>query len=589
MIGRLAEYLGADRTHLLRSYLRWTVIASILQGLALGASVPLLRALLADDLSGAVRWLCVLAVAAIACWVVEYRGVRRGFDVAIELLTGLRLRLGDHIAALPLGWFAPANTGRLGHALSLGVMDMLALPAHQLTPLIRAVVTPGTLLVVLIVVDWRLGAIAAACLAPMALVHWFSGRVGRRADEAVGEALAETSDRIVEFAHTQQVLRTQDRAGAGRTLIDRALHDQHQRERRQLWWTVPPLLAGNVVMQLALLSLVAGLLALAAGTADPLALVTLLAALPVANRFIAPLGDIAGQAVAIRVSQAEMDTIDRLLTAEPLDEPAQPRIPDGTELTVEDVSFSYAQDRTVLRDISLTVPEGSLTAIVGPSGSGKSTLIRLLARFHDPVCGTVRMGGIALPDMGSAALHSRIAPVFQDSYLFSGTVEDNVRLAHRGASQAELDRAAGLARLSEVLAELPEGWSTEVGEGGARLSGGQRQRVALARALLKDAPVLLLDEATGALDAENQRAVSEMIAGLRGERTVVVIAHQLTTITAADQILFVEDGAIAERGTHRELLAAGGRYAAHWEMLTAATTWRLTAPEADPGTGPGDV
>lgn len=585
MIKRLSNYLGAGHAHLLRSYLWWTIAASVLQGLVLASSVPVLQGLLAGRPAEAGKWLIVLAVAALAYWLVDYRGIRRGFDVAIELLSGLRYRIGDHIATLPLGWFVPASTGRLGHALSMGVMDMLALPAHQLTPLIRALVTPATLLVVVGAVDWRLGLIQAACIVPMALVYWFSGSMGRRGDAEVNRSMAETSDRIVEFAHVQPVLRTLDRAGAGRALVDRALSHQHRRERGQLWWTVPPLLAGNVVMQLALLGILAGLLALATGMGEPSGVIALVALLPVVNRLIAPLGDIASYAVGIRMSRAEMDAIDEILAAEPLAEPARPSVPEGASITAEGVSFSYDGDRRVLREVDFTVPEGSLTAIVGPSGSGKSTLIRLLSRFADPSGGAVRIGGVDLREMSADVLYARIAPVFQDSYLFTGTIEDNVRLARPDASGRALRHASDSARLSEVLEELPDGWATAVGEGGARLSGGQRQRVALARALLKDAPILLLDEATGSLDAENQRAISETIASLKRERTLVVIAHQLTTITAADQILFVEGGRIVERGGHADLLASGGRYAAHWRLLTAATSWRLQTV----GTGGDDV
>lgn len=576
MITQLADYLGAEKAHLIRTYLWWTVLASILQALALGASIPVLRALIAGDLTAAGQWLIVLVVIAVVYWVLDYRGVRQGFAVAIELLTGLRYRIGDHIATLPLGWFTPARTGRLGQVLSMGVMDMLALPAHQLTPLIRAVVTPATLLAVLASVDWRLGTIAAVCIVPMALVYWVTGKAGKRSDAAVTTSMAATSDRILEFAHTQPVLRTLDRSGAGRSLIDRALTEQNRRERRQLWLTVPALLAGNVIMQLALLAIVAGLLVLTAEATDIAAVLTLVAALPVANRLIAPLGEIAGYAVAIRQSRAVMGDIEEILATEPLPEPAHPRTPEGASITARSLSFSYDGRHPVIEDVGFVVPERSLTAIVGPSGSGKSTLIRLLSRFADPTSGTVSIGGVALTEMDAESLYSMTAPVFQDSYLFSGTIEDNVRLARPDATEAQLDQAAQLARLTEVLAALPDGWATPVGEGGARLSGGQRQRVALARALLKGTPILLLDEATGSLDAENQQAVSATITELAHQRTVVVIAHQLTTITAADQILFLEGGHIIERGTHAKLLAEHGRYARHWELLSAAKQWRAS-------------
>ena len=576
MIARLTAYLGREKAHLIRSYLRWMAAASILQGAAFGVSVLVLRDLLNGSTAGAARWLAALGGLSIAYWLADYRGIRRGFDMAIELLTTLDQRIGDHIATLPLGWFTPANTSRLGQVLSTGVMDMLALPARQLTPLIRAAVTPATLLVVLVCVDPRLAAIAAGCMAAMGAVYWLSGRVGRRTDEAVDAAISESSDRIVEFAHAQPVLRTMDRAGAGRSLVDAALAKQHSRERRQLWWVIPPLLAGGVVMQIAFLAILTGLLSLATRAVDPATVITLVAVLPVANRLIAPLGDVANYAVGIRMARGEIDAIDGILAAEPLPEPAHPRVPEEPRIDVDRLVFGYGTGGTVIDEVSFEVPAGSLTAVVGPSGSGKSTLIRLLARFYDPAGGAVRIGGVDLRDMDGRTLHSLLAPAFQDSYLFSGTVEENVRIARPSASQADLDRAAELARLDDALADLPRGWATPVGEGGARLSGGQRQRVALARALLKEAPILLLDEATGSLDAENQSAVSETITGLKGRRTIVVIAHQLTTITAADRILFVEEGHMAESGTHAGLLAAGGRYAEHWRLLTTAASWRLT-------------
>jgi ATP-binding cassette subfamily B protein len=320
-------------------------------------------------------------------------------------------------------------------------------------------------------------------------------------------------------------------------------------------------------------------IAFAAGVTDPLALATLLATLPVINRLVTPLGEVASHATVIRTATAHMDAVDAILDAQPLPAPAAPRHPGDATVEFADVSFSYdtayRNDIPVLSDISFTVPQRTTTAIVGPSGSGKSTLIRLAARFFDPREGEVRIGKIPLTAIGAEKLRHLVAPVFQDNYLFSGTLADNVRIARADATDADLDRIAELAGLTDVVTALPEGWNSQVGEGGTRLSGGERQRVAIARAYLKDAPILLLDEATGSLDAENQRAFATAIDTLRREKTVIVIAHQLSTITTADQILFVEDGRIVERGTHQELLTMNQRYAAQWRALNAARTWRL--------------
>jgi ATP-binding cassette, subfamily B, bacterial IrtB/YbtQ len=227
--------------------------------------------------------------------------------------------------------------------------------------------------------------------------------------------------------------------------------------------------------------------------------------------------------------------------------------------------------------VTARLPEGTITALIGPSGSGKTTLTRLVARFWDVDSGTVRIGGADVRDIAAPELMARIAIVFQDVYLFDGTIEDNVRLGKPGAALAELRAAAAAVRLDDVIARAPHGWDTRVGEGGLLLSGGERQRVSIARALLKDAPIVLLDEATSALDPGNENAVQQAIAALIRHKTVLVIAHRLDTIRHADHILFLEDGRIVEDGTHDMLLGSDGRYAQFWNARAAAAEWHLDA------------
>ncbi|WP_246001504.1 ABC transporter ATP-binding protein [Allorhizocola rhizosphaerae] len=217
----------------------------------------------------------------------------------------------------------------------------------------------------------------------------------------------------------------------------------------------------------------------------------------------------------------------------------------------------------------MTLPEGRLLAVVGPSGAGKSTLLQLLARFHDVDAGAIRIGGADVRAIDTQALMARIAIVFQDVYLFDGTIEDNIRLGRPDATEAEVRAAATAARLDEVIDRLPDGWATDVGEGGALLSGGERQRVSIARALLKNAPIVLLDEVTSALDPVNEAAVHAGIEQLMAGRTVVMVAHRLRNVRNADRIVFLDVGQIMETGTHDELLRLGGRYAAFWDISMA--------------------
>jgi ATP-binding cassette subfamily B protein IrtB len=290
-----------------------------------------------------------------------------------------------------------------------------------------------------------------------------------------------------------------------------------------------------------------------------------LAVLVLAARCADPLLALSDLAGRLRAARAELERLDAVLRTPPLPEPARPERPARHDLTLAGVTFRHG-DRTVLDGVSLTVPEGRRLAVVGPSGAGKTTLLRLLARFSDVDAGAVRLGGVDVRSMRAADLMSRFAMVFQDVYLFDGTIEENVRLGRPDASPAELRAAAAAARLDEVVARLPAGWATPVGEGGALLSGGERQRVSIARALLKDAPVVLLDEVTSALDPANEAAVHAGIDRLLRDRTVVMVAHRLQTVRRADEIAFLAGGRVVERGSHEELLARGGRYAEYWDL-----------------------
>ena len=238
------------------------------------------------------------------------------------------------------------------------------------------------------------------------------------------------------------------------------------------------------------------------------------------------------------------------------------------------VSFGYGKTE-VLHDISLRFPARSVTALVGPSGSGKSTITRLAARFWDVNRGAVRLGGVDVRDMKSDEVLSRISVVFQDVYLFHDTVEGNIRMGKPDATQEEIIAAARAAACHDFIMALPDGYQTMVGEGGSTLSGGEKQRISIARALLKDAPIVLLDEATASLDPENEVLIQQAISALVAEKTVIVIAHRLQSIMSADNIVVLDEGQVAEQGTHEELLKRNGIYARLWAEQSQATSWGL--------------
>jgi ATP-binding cassette subfamily B protein len=275
------------------------------------------------------------------------------------------------------------------------------------------------------------------------------------------------------------------------------------------------------------------------------------------------------------MADASLTRMDRLLMAEPLPLCPAPRDPEGFAIRFDGVDFGYTQGRSALRDVSFDVPERSMTAIVGPSGAGKSTILNLLPRFWDVDDGAITIGGVDLRDVESGRLNELITVVFQDVYLFSGTIFDNIAFGRKGASPEDVEAAARAAQAHDFIMAMPEGYRTKVGEGGASLSGGERQRISIARAILKDAPIVLLDEATAAIDPTNERAIQIALKALVADKTLIVVAHRLSTIRAADRILVLDGGRVVECGHHETLVGAGGLYDHLWRHWTQAAEWRI--------------
>ncbi|MFD0425162.1 ABC transporter ATP-binding protein [Streptomyces parvus] len=580
MIRDLSAVLGSAHRAVLFRYLAALCGYAVAQGLAVSLLVPVLGDLLGGDTGGAARWTGWLAVAVLITLGAHYVQAMLGFRVALVILTTLHHRLGDHVAALPLGWFDGTTVGRLTRMGTKSVLSIAGSCAHLLQPLVTGVLTPATVVVVMLFLDWRLGLAALVCSPLILLAARVSVRLLNRMDEIDDAAGVEASGRVLEFARNQPVLRAFGRTTDGYPPLEAALEEQRAAARKQVWMSVPGMLLGGFAVQMCFSALIGVGASLALdGAVDPVELVALLA---LVARFAGPLAEVGDFAAVVRMARNDMGRVRAVLDEPPLPEPERSTpVTEPGAVEVDRVRFGYpgrhgeGPGDVVLDDVSFTVAPRTVTALVGASGSGKTTLTRLIARFFDVDAGTVRVGGVDVRDQTTAALMEQLSLVFQDVYLFDDTLVGNIRVGRPDASEADVLEAARLAGVDEIVERLPDGWETRVGEAGTSLSGGERQRVSIARALLKGAPIVLLDEATAALDPENEAYVQRSMEALRERSTLLVIAHRLSTVTAADQIVVLDEGRVTEVGTHQELMVLDGRYARFWNERHRALGWRI--------------
>lgn len=500
---------------------------------------------------------CVVVLQA----VVHYASDRLQSAAGYMIFADQRIALADHLRRLPMGYFTAGNIGKISSVLSSDMVFVEEVAMSTIANMMSYLLSAGVLMVFMFWLDWRLGLIALAVTLLANVVARRMNAVSLKEAAARQEQGERLTDAVLSFVEGIGVIKSYNLLGAQSAALTenfaRSRDVNAAFERRMTPWTT-----GLSILYGAGIAAIFGLAVYLEQT-GALSLAYLLGVLLFVFDLFGPLKALYGEATRLTVMDAALDRTCDVLVETELPDTGTAHLPEtaaGSEIVFEDVSFSYDGKNDVLHDISFAMPPRTMTALVGPSGGGKSTIANLLARFWDVGTGCVKIRGVDIRDVPLAELMDQISMVFQRVYLFQDTIYNNIAMGRPDASEKEIIQAAKKARCYDFVTALPDGFQTIVGEGGATLSGGERQRIAIARCILKDAPIVILDEATASVDVDNERYIQEAISELVRGKTLLVIAHRLHTIRDADQILVVAGGRIAQRGDHASLSDQPGIY-----------------------------
>ena len=495
---------------------------------------------------------------------------------AFRIATNLRLQSMNHIVKLPLGFAEHFGSGKLRKIVNESSAATETYLAHQLPDRANALATPCGLLVLLFVFDWRLGLLSLApVLLGFLIMMAMTGKEMQQKMKEYQNALDDMSNEAVEYVRGIPVVKT-----FGQTIFSfKKFKDSI--DRYKVWVIAytkqlrTPMMFYTAAINGVFVFLIAGALLFTQDQVTTEFLLNLVFYIIITPIISVTLTRIMFQSENAMIVDDALQRIDSVLNLEPLKETAHPMHPKDGSVELEQVHFSYNGEKDVLNGISISIPAGQTVAFVGPSGGGKTTLANLISRFFDPQSGTVRVGGVDVRDIPKEELMNTVSFVFQNSRLIKASIVENVRLGKPEATREEVMAALKNAQCDDILEKLPDGMDTVIGTKGVYLSGGEQQRIAIARVMLKNTPIIILDEATAFADPDNETRVQAAFSKLSQGKTVIMIAHRLSTVAGADRIYVVKDGQIAESGSSRELMERGGLFARMWQNYQTSIQWKV--------------
>ncbi|WP_117281361.1 ABC transporter ATP-binding protein [Streptococcus intermedius] len=483
-----------------------------------------------------------------------------------------RIEIAEHMRYLPMGYFNKNSLGKITSVTTNTLEGLSDVATRVVMMTVQGFLTTGLIIMLVFLYDWRVGLVLLVGLVlfllPNTLMRWQVGKVSDdkyQADMDLVAVVLEYSQGIAEVKNYNLVNRSAKK-------LSKAIERKSQLDTKMTLVTSPYIALQGIVTKLT--GLFMGLFSIYFYLNGSMELLVTIMMIVSGFMIYENLDGVGSFSSLLRIVDLSVDMVNQVLAIQPMDIIGQDIEPKSSRIDLRDVSFSYG-NKKIIDQVSLTIPEKTTTALVGPSGSGKTTLCNLIARFWDVDQGSISLGGHDVRDYSYDSLIRNFSFVFQSVYLFEDTIANNIRFGKPEASQEEVIEAAKKAACHDFILSLPDGYDTKIGEGGASLSGGERQRISIARAIIKDAPIIILDEATANVDPENEEALMQAIQALTRDKTIIMIAHRLKTVEHADQILVLNQGRIVEQGKHHDLLAKQGIYSKFIQERKTAASWRI--------------